>query len=381
MNVSGTIIDLLYGILAVAFAGLLAFTLTPPVRVLAHKLKAIDIPEDDRRMHKKPIPRMGGLAIFSAFFVTVFIFCPVTKELLGVLLGALIIVILGIFDDIYRLNAWIKLIVQIFSACIPVALGVRIGFINFFGKYIPFDDTVSFIVTVFWIVAVTNAVNLIDGLDGLACGVSTISAFSIMVLVLLQLNFSVALVVAILAGSCLGFLPYNRNPAVIFMGDTGALFLGYTLSSVSVLGLFKVNAFVSFWIPFLVFALPLADTVTATIRRLIHKQSIFSPDRGHFHHKLIDIGFTQKQAVAILYSVSIMFSISAITFSEEKVLESLLIIIVSFVVGFLNYKILLSDAKTRNQTGLRLKKYMQGHDTETSETTNESEIENPKSEK
>lgn len=365
MNINGIIIDLLYGVLAVAFAGLLAFTLTPPVRVLAHKLKAIDVPEDDRRMHKKPIPRMGGLAIFSAFAVTVLIFCPITKEVSGLLLGALIIAILGILDDIYRLNAWIKLIVQIAAASVPVSFGVKIGFINFFGKYIPFDGILSAVITVFWIVAVTNAVNLIDGLDGLACGVSTISAFSIMVFALLQVNFSVALIVAILAGSCLGFLPYNRNPAVIFMGDTGALFLGYTLSTVSVLGLFKVNAFVSFWIPFLVFALPLADTITSTIRRLIHKQSIFSPDRGHFHHKLIDFGFTQKQAVAILYSVSILFSISAITFSEERILESLLIIAVSFVVGFFNYRILLSDAKTRNQTGLGLKNYIQGHEADT----------------
>lgn len=356
--------DLIYGILAIIFAGLLSFTLTPPVRVLAHKLNAIDVPADNRRMHKKPIPRMGGLAIFVAFAVAVLIFSDINKELCGLLVGAIIIVIIGMLDDIYRLNAWLKLIVQIVAAIIPVLFGISIDFINFFGKYVVFNGIFSSIITVIWIVAVTNAVNLIDGLDGLACGVSTISAFSIMTFALIQLNYSVALIVAILAGSCLGFLPYNRNPARIFMGDTGALFLGYTLSVVSVVGLFKFDAFVSFWIPFLIFALPLADTAFATLRRIINRRPIFSPDRGHFHHRLIDVGFTQKQAVSVLYAVSALFSISAITFSEKKILASVLIIVVSFVVGFFNYKIIVSDAKTRNQTGLRLKNLVQDEDEE-----------------
>lgn len=353
--------DFIYGILAIIFAGLLSFTLTPPVRVLAHKLKAIDVPTDGRRMHNKPIPRMGGLAIFVAFAVTLFIFLDFDIQVIGILVGAVVIVAIGMLDDIYRLNAWLKLAVQIVAACIPVAFGITIDFINIFGKYIVFNGICSSVVTVLWIVAVTNAVNLIDGLDGLACGVSTISAFSIMVFALMQVNYEVALIVAILAGSCLGFLPYNRNPAMIFMGDTGALFLGYTLSTVSVLGLFKFDAFVSFWIPFLIFALPLVDTLFAMLRRIINRRPIFSPDRGHFHHRLIDFGFTQKQAVAILYSVSAMFSISAITFSENKLVESLLIIAVSFGVGFFNYRILISDAQTRNQMGLRLKNFLQGH--------------------
>lgn len=362
--------DFIYAILAVAFAGLLSFTLTPPVRVLAHKLKAIDVPIDNRRMHKKPIPRMGGLAIFIAFAVTVLIFADITHELIGVLIGATVIVILGMLDDIYRLNAWVKLAVQIVAAIIPIVFGVTINFINVFGNYFVFDRLVASAITVLWIVAVTNAVNLIDGLDGLACGISTISAFSIMVLALNQVNFTVALIVAVLAGSCLGFLPYNRNPAMIFMGDTGALFLGYTLSAVSVMGLFKFDAFISFWIPFMIFALPLADTIFATLRRIAHRQPIFSPDRGHFHHKLIDVGFTQKQAVAILYAVSALLSISAITLSENKILETVLIIVVSFVVGIFNYKIIVSDAKTRSQTGLRLKNYLQNTQTENGEDNN-----------
>lgn len=347
--------DLIYGLLAVLFAGLLTFTLTPPVRVLAHKIGAIDIPEDDRRMHKKPTPRMGGLAIFVSFAIVIMLFLKLDRQLTGLLVGALFIVVLGMLDDIYRLNAWIKFISEIIIACIPVFSGCTIDFINFFGNYIVFGNA-SIPITIFWIVAVSNAVNLIDGLDGLACGVSTISAFSIMVFALITVDYRVALIVAILAGSCLGFLPYNRNPAVIFMGDTGALFLGYTLSVISIMGLFKFNAIVSFWVPFLILGLPLADTAFATIRRMIKRQPIFAPDRAHFHHKLIDLGFTQRQTVTILYAVSGMLGISAITFAEDRIITSFLIILCSFIVGFLNYKIFVSDARTRNQTGLRLKK-------------------------
>ncbi|MBE6700992.1 MAG: undecaprenyl/decaprenyl-phosphate alpha-N-acetylglucosaminyl 1-phosphate transferase [Ruminococcaceae bacterium] len=361
MNVN----SLIYGILAVLLAGLLTFTLTPPVRVLAHKLGAIDVPTDQRRMHKKPIPRMGGLAIFISFTLSILLFCEINLQVLGLIVGTTVIVILGMLDDVYRLNAWIKLLIQICAASVAPLTGTTIEFINFFGNYVVFDKVMSFVVTVFWIVAVTNAVNLVDGLDGLACGISTISAFSIMIVAILQLDYTVAIIVAILAGSCLGFLPYNRNPAVIFMGDTGALFLGYALSVVSILGLFKMDAIVSFWIPFLIFGLPLADTLFATIRRLVHRQPIFAPDRGHFHHKLIDIGFTQKQAVTILDSVSAMFAVSAITFSEGKTVVSVLIIIVSFVIGILNYRILVGDAKMRTQTGLRLKNYLQGHEENT----------------
>lgn len=346
--------DIIYGLLATLFAGLLTFTLTPPVRVLAHKIGAIDVPTDDRRMHKKPIPRMGGLAIFISFASATMLFCDINTELLGLLVGAIFIVILGMLDDVYRLNAWLKLICQIIIACIPVFTGTTIDFLNIFGNYIVFGKFAA-PVTILWIVAVTNAVNLIDGLDGLACGVSTISAFSIMVFALIKLDYTVALIVAILAGSCLGFLPYNRNPAMIFMGDTGALFLGYTLSVISIMGLFKVNAIVSFWVPFLIFGLPLADTLFATIRRAIKRQPIFSPDRGHFHHKLIDLGFTQKQTVTILYAISGLLGISAITFAEDRIITSVLIIVCSFAVGMLNYTIFVSDSKTRNQTGLRLK--------------------------
>ncbi len=351
---NNVITDVIYGLIAILFAGLLAFLLTPPVRVLAFKLGAIDIPRDERRMHKKPTPRMGGVAIFIAFAVALLLFCDIDSKLVGLLLGGAVMVVVGMIDDVYRIPALIKLIGQIVASLIPVLFGITIDYINFFGQYIQFG-VFAIPVTVVWIVAVTNAINLVDGLDGLACGISTISAISIMVFALIEVNYSIALIVAILVGSCMGFMPYNRNPATIFMGDTGALFLGYTLSVVSILGVFKLNAFVSFWIPFLIFGLPLLDTFTSAVRRILKGHSPFEADRGHFHHKLIDLGFNQKQAVTILYSVSALFGISAILFTKEKKIAALVIIAVSFAVGFANYRILVSSKAVRDQMGLRLK--------------------------
>ncbi len=346
--------DVIYALIAILFSGLLAFLLTPPVRVLAYKLGAIDIPRDDRRMHKKPTPRMGGVAIFAAFAIALLLFCDVDLKIVGLLIGAALMVGIGMLDDIFRIPALAKLAGQIVAALVPVLFGITIDYINFFGSYVQFG-VFSIPVTVLWIVAVTNAINLVDGLDGLACGISTISAISIMVFALLEVNYSIALIVAILVGACMGFMPYNRNPATIFMGDAGALFLGYTLSVVSILGVFKLNAFVSFWIPFLIFGLPLLDTATSAIRRILKGHSPFEADRGHFHHRLIDLGFSQKQAVTVLYSVSALFGISAILFTEEKRIAAIVIIAVSFVVGFLNYKILVGGKAVRDQLGLRLK--------------------------
>ena len=354
--------DVINFVVAVLFAGLVAFLLTPPVRVLAYKLKAIDIPRDERRMHKKITPRLGGLAIFLAFALSVLLFCEVDEKILGLLLGAIVIVIVGVLDDIYRIPAILKLIGQIVASVIPVLFGISINFINLFGHYVDLG-IFSAPVTVIWIVCVTNAINLVDGLDGLACGISTISAVSIMVFALLEVNLEIALIVAILVGSCIGFMPYNRFPASIFMGDTGALFLGYTLSLISILGVFKLNAFVSFWTPFLIFALPLADTFTSALRRIIHGISPFQADRGHFHHKLIDLGLNQKQVVRVLYALSAIFGISAIMFTEEKILSAILIIVITFVIGFFNYRILASSQKIREQMGLHLKEIKPAEDT------------------
>ncbi|MBE6551926.1 MAG: undecaprenyl/decaprenyl-phosphate alpha-N-acetylglucosaminyl 1-phosphate transferase [Ruminococcaceae bacterium] len=347
--------DLLMGLLALVFSGLLSFTLTPLVRVLAFKIGAVDTPKDDRRMHKKPMPLIGGLAIFLGFAISALLFCNITKQLAGMLLGACVIVLVGIADDVKDLNPWVKLGGQILAALIIVFFDMRIEFINIFGKYIVFGVW-SYPITVMWIVLLTNAINLIDGLDGLACGVSTISSVCLLIFTVLKSEPEIALITAILTGACMGFLPFNTNPAKIFMGDTGALMLGFLLSVISVQGLFKFNAVISFWVPFMIFGLPFGDTAFAFLRRLLTGKHPFHGDRGHLHHRLIDMGFSQKQSVGILYAISAICGISAILFSEERIVTSVLIIIVAVTIGILNLQIFKhGDENTCEMTGVELK--------------------------
>lgn len=318
--------DLIFGITAVLCAGILAFVATPLVRVLAYILGAIDVPKDNRRMHKSPIPRMGGLAIFLAFVVTTLAFCEYSTTLLTVWFGGLIIVTLGIFDDIFSLNPIVKLLVQIGVALIAVQQGIIIERIHIFEKYISFG-VFSVPITILWIVGLINAINLIDGLDGLACGVSAIGSVTLTVVTVMLAEPSFALVTAILAGSCIGFLPFNSNPAKIFMGDTGAMFLGFTLSILSIQGLFKMHTVTAFIIPLFVFGLPLIDTAFAFLRRLFSGKSPFEGDKKHLHHRLIAMGFNQKQSTLILYSISAMMGISAIMFSSGRVIAGIIILV------------------------------------------------------
>ena len=289
---------------ALLVAALVALISTPVVKALAFRVGAVDVPKDARRMHDHPIPRMGGLAIFFGFILSVLIFQPLTPELRGMLLGGVVIVILGIFDDIFALPAMPKFLVQIGAALIAVLEGNRISFLsnpNIFSKEAFWElGWLSIPISVFWIVGITNAVNLIDGLDGLACGVSTISSMTLLVIALIVSEPDVAILMGALAGGCIGFLPYNLNPAKIFMGDTGSTFLGFILAVVSIQGLFKFYAIISFAVPFLMLGLPIFDTCFAILRRVSHGQSPMQPDRGHIHHRLIDMGFSQKQAVAVL---------------------------------------------------------------------------------
>ena len=313
---------------ALVAALLVSFVSTPVVKALAQKMGAVDVPKDARRMHDHPIPRMGGLAIFFGFMLSVLVFLPLTEQLRGMLLGASLIVVLGILDDIYALSAKLKFVVQIVAALIAVSQGNVITVLsnpNIFSDD-PFWDLgiLSVPVTVLWIVGITNAVNLIDGLDGLACGVSTISSMTMLVIALVVAEADVAIIMAALAGACIGFLPYNLNPAKIFMGDTGSTFLGFVLAVVSIQGLFKYAAIISFAVPFLMLALPIFDTCFAIIRRVSKGQSPMSPDRSHIHHRLIDMGFNQKQAVAVLYVISAILGLSAVVLTTSGELRALL---------------------------------------------------------
>ena len=246
--------------LAILIAFVVSFALTPVVKILAQKLGAMDVPGEARRVHDHPIPRMGGLAIFLGFIVSMLLFVDITQEVRGILLGSIIIVITGVIDDIISLRAWTKFLIQILAAVIAVLHGVVINVVSnpnvFSSQEAIVLGWLAIPLTVLWIVGITNSVNLIDGLDGLAVGVSTISCVTILVVALLVSEPNVALIVAALAGACIGFMPYNLNPARIFMGDTGSLLLGYVLSTVSVLGLFKFYAIVTFVVPVLALAVP-----------------------------------------------------------------------------------------------------------------------------
>jgi len=347
--------DVIYFLIAVLCAGLIAFASTPAVRVLAFRIGAIDVPLDQRRMHKKPIPRIGGLAIFLGFSLTTMIFCPPTPQLYTVWIGGFMLIILGMLDDVFRLSAILKFVVQIVTASVAVFNGVVIDHISFAGTYISFGVW-GIPITIFWIVGLTNAINLIDGLDGLACGVSAICSTSLFFVVMLVEDYSSATILAILTASCIGFLPYNKNPAKIFMGDTGALFLGYTLAVMSVQGVFKLHTVISFLVPMSVFALPLLDTTVAIFRRVLSGRSPFSPDRGHLHHKLVDMGFTQKNAVRILYAITALLGLVAVVFTDaisdtSRLSKALFVLLLALAIFIINY-IIVKSPKLRVHTGL-----------------------------
>ena len=334
MNDLGKILaseNIWYVLLALLAAAIISCLTTPLVKTLSVKYGAVDVPRDGRRMHDHPIPRMGGLAIFFGFTASVLIFVGLNNAKKGMLAGAVIIVILGVLDDKYSLPAKPKFLVQIIAALVAVLAGSRIEVLsnpNIFSADPVWElGWLSIPVTVIWIVAITNAVNLIDGLDGLACGVSTISSATMLIIALMFSELDVAVMMAALAGACIGFLPYNFNPAKIFMGDTGATFLGFIMATVSVEGMFKMYIHISFVAPFLMLGLPIFDVCFAVVRRLSHGQSPMHPDRGHVHHRLIDMGFSQKQAVGVLYVISAILGLSAVVLTATNAVRAMLFLL------------------------------------------------------
>lgn len=322
-----------------------SYAATPWVKRVAYKVGAIDVPKDNRRMHKTPIPRLGGLAIYLAFLFSVLIFGDIDRQMQGILLGTVMIVVLGVLDDIMALKALPKFLVQIAAAGVAVYHGCVIQFLsnpNVFSQAMPYFDLgwLSVPVTIIWIVAITNAVNFIDGLDGLACGVSAISTASLLVIAFLVQEWGICIILAALLGACIGFLPYNRNPASIFMGDTGATFLGFILACLSVQGLFKFYAIVSFAVPFLVLGIPIFDICFAFLRRIAKGQNPMVADRGHVHHRLIDMGFNQKQAVAICYLLTAILGLAAVVLTSSGELRALILIGAVLVVGYIGFQLI-----------------------------------------
>ncbi len=314
-----------------------ALLVTPGVIKFAAKTGAMDAP-DARKVHKKPIPRIGGLGIYLAFLVAVLAilaFAPVTDEvmmeLIGLLASGSIIVLVGIIDDYKNLPAKVKLVGQILAAAVLVlGFDVRIDFITDpFGDYL-YLEVLAIPATIFWLVGLTNTVNLIDGLDGLAAGVSTIASITICLVAVQQDIALVAVLTAALAGAALGFLYYNFNPARIFMGDTGSQFLGFMLAGISVIGAVKSTATIALIVPILALGLPILDTTFAIVRRYRGGVPIFKPDKGHLHHRLLDRGFTQRQAVLLMYVISALLGLAAVALTEVS--GQLAIVIVAVVV-------------------------------------------------
>lgn len=335
--------------LALTAAMVVSFFSTPLVKRLAYKVGAIDVPKDNRRMHKEPIPRLGGLAIFIAFILVTLVFADIDRQLQGILLGAVMIVILGVVDDAMALPALPKFAVQILAAGVAVYHGCVIQFVsnpNVFSAAAYLNlGWISYPLTIIWIVAITNAVNFIDGLDGLAVGVSAISTASLLVIALMVAETNIAIILAALFGACIGFIPYNLNPAKIFMGDTGATFLGYILACLSVTGLFKLYAVISFAVPFLILGVPIFDICFAIGRRVLHGQNPMHADRGHVHHRLIDMGFNQKQSVAIIYMLTAILGLSAAVLTSSGEMRALVLIGSVLLVGGIGFQLIFAKGK------------------------------------
>ena len=358
----------MWGDIAIAFllAFIVTFMATPYTIKIAQKVGAVDIPKDKRRMHKKAMPKFGGPAVILGFLVSVIYLLIVMsmektinlfgveeygKKLLGMFLGIVIISITCIIDDIKTIKPIVKLAGQVLAAIVVVSFGIRID--DIVPSFITSEagkEIFSVILTIGWIVGVTNAINLIDGLDGLSSGISVISSISLLIIFVLNGSPLVSiLLITALAGALVGFLPFNFAPAKTFIGDTGSNFLGFSLSIISILGVAKTYTIAVIVLPLIVLGLPIFDTLWAIIRRIIKGKSIkaiFKADKGHMHHRLVRKGFSQKQAVLILYGISATFGIFAVILLESgiwKALSFLLMVIVALGLGYKNFQSEKSD--------------------------------------
>lgn len=344
----------MWGDIAIAFllAFFTSFVAVPYTIRLAKKVGAIDIP-NNRKMNKKPIPRIGGIAILIGFLVSaIYLLINMTLEnkidwydidnykmkLTGFLIGIIVLETFAYLDDIKNLHPLLKLLAQLVSAIIIYAFGIRIDFIN----GMELSPAVSFLLTVGWIVGITNAINLIDGLDGLSSGITLISCFSLAIIFTTNYSplISIILITA-LAGSIMGFIPFNIYPAKTFMGDVGSQFLGFSLAVIGILGVAKTVTLFVFIAPVLVLGLPIFDTLFAIIRRIIKGKSlkaVFKADKGHLHHRLMKQGFTQKQSVAILFATSATLGMLAIIMIEDGIWKALSFLLILVAVATIGYR-------------------------------------------
>ena len=352
----------MWGNIAIAFilAFIVSFMATPYTIKIAKKIGAVDVPKDKRRMHTKKMPKFGGPAVILGFLVSMVYLLVVMsiensidlfaeqeygKKLLGVLLGIVAISITGVLDDTKTLKWWQQLLGQFIAAVIVVSFGIKIQHLDIPFLYrIGLNNVFSTIITIMWIIGVTNAINLIDGLDGLSSGISLISCMSLLIIFLMNDSPMIAtVIVTAMSGALVGFLPFNFSPAKTFIGDTGSNFLGFMLAVVSILGVAKTYTIAVIVLPVIVLGLPIFDVLFAIIRRIAKGKSIkavFKPDKGHLHHRLAEKGFTQRQAVLILYGLSAslgMFAIILLDSGIWKALSFLLMIISAIAIGYRNF--------------------------------------------
>ena len=305
-----------------------AFFMVKPVKVLALRLNVMDIP-NQRKVHKTPIPRLGGLAIIFGTLFGLLYFNPEHPHYFDYMIGAIIITITGVLDDKFTLKPTIKLIGQIVPAIYLIIQGVSIERITLpFIGIVEFSPSICIIVTLIWIIGITNAINLIDGLDGLASGVSTIALLSILIMAIMDGQLFIVILCTVLIGSNIGFLFHNFHPAKIYMGDTGSLFLGYSIAYISILGLFKKLTLFGFVIPVIVLGVPIFDTLFAIVRRLLNGEKIMNPDKKHIHHQLLAAGFSHRTTVLIIYGISAVFGLLAIIFSNASINYLLIITLI-----------------------------------------------------
>lgn len=319
-------------IIVLLSAFFIAYLSMPGVIKIAYRIGAIDQP-DQRKVHSGKMPRLGGMSIFLAFIFSMIILQKYSGPYLGIILGASIVFLVGLLDDIFQLSAGVKLLGQSLAAAVAIYFGVMVHFVTN-----PFDGLMalgyfSIPLTFLWIVGISNAINLIDGLDGLAAGVSAIAAVTMGVVSLLQGQVEVALVAFLLLASILGFLPYNFNPARTFMGDCGSNLLGFILGCLAILGTAKSATLISLLLPIVILGIPIFDTFFAIIRRINKRTPIFKPDKDHLHHCLLAMGMSHRNCVLVIYGISGFFGLVAIFFSfitspKASLLLGLLLILV-----------------------------------------------------
>nr|WP_279663739.1 MraY family glycosyltransferase [Ectobacillus ponti] len=304
-----------------------AFFATPFIIKLSYRFGIVDRP-GGRKVHAHAMPRLGGLAIAAGTAAGMLLFPFSFPGISGIMAGSLVILLTGLLDDIYTLSAKQKLAGQVVAALLPIASGVSINkfMLPFYGQ-IELNVT-SYIITLLWILLVTNSINLIDGLDGLAAGVSTIALVIMLFIAVAQQQYFLIGYIVLLIGSSTGFLVFNFHPAKLFMGDIGSLFLGYSISLLSIVGFFKGITITSVLIPIIILAIPLSDTFFAIVRRLLNKQSIMAPDRFHLHHCLLYLGLSHRNAVLVLYGASLLFGIFAYFFPYHNYRSAIVLFLV-----------------------------------------------------